>query len=279
MLSKFVFKLPYVIFGHGSEFNQKNIFSKKFISVTYSNADLVIFNSFYTKGLAEDIGIRNRRNIVIPLGGDDEVFDIRKYDKDNLKIKFNLDRKIIILSVGSLRLLKGHKIVINAIDILRREIPSIIYFIIGEGPEQKKLWELVQKLKLEKYIKIVGALTWAELVKYYAMCDIFILNSVYEKNNRQESFGIVFIEAALMGKPVIGTRTGGIAEVIEHEKTGILIQPNSVYETVDGLKKLISNVKFANKLGENGYIKAKKNYTWRNVALQTNFYLKKYFEN
>jgi len=115
------------------------------------------------------------------------------------------------------------------------------------------------------------------LPEYYALCDFFILNSTKAPNGDVEGFGIVLVESGLMGKPVIGTKGCGIVEIIEHNKTGLLIEKDSIKDTTSAIRVLLKDVKLRKSFGQNFYLKAIKTLTWKAVAHNTNNEINSYF--
>jgi glycosyltransferase involved in cell wall biosynthesis len=81
-----------------------------------------------------------------------------------------------------------------------------------------------------------------------------------------EAFGIVFLEAWAVGKPVIGARAGAIPWVIREEQDGLLVAPGNVTETAASIERLIGNPEMGRRLGANGYAKVQAQYTVEHIA-------------
>ena len=94
----------------------------------------------------------------------------------------------------------------------------------------------------------------------YTDCDIFVLPSMVE------SFGIVFLEAWICGKPVIGCRTGPVASVITEEQDGLLVRCGNVEELAAAIMRLLRDADLRNKLGSKGREKVLKQYTWDKIV-------------
>jgi phosphatidylinositol alpha-1,6-mannosyltransferase len=279
IIGKYLFKTPYVMMGHGSEFLYKNIILKFFIRLFFNHANLILSNSNFTADLIKDAKITNPNIRVIPLGADNQVYDKSKFDSKRLKHKYGYENNKILLTVGNLSIRKGHRYVIEAVRILKDEFPDILYLIIGKGKEQERLKSLIKKYNLEEHVKLLGFIANEKLPEYYALCDLFILNSTIAPNGDIEGFGIVLVESGLMGKPVIGTRGCGITEVIDDCKTGILIDMDNYQQTAEAIKSLLSDELFMKRMGENFYLKASKILTWKAVAEKTNTEIKSIIHN
>lgn len=277
LMAKAIWNIPYVMMGHGSEFLYKNLFLRFFIKLFFNRADLILTNSNFTADLIQGAGILNKNIKIIPLGADDEMYEKNRYNVNRLKNNYGFENREILLTVGNLSIRKGHKYVIEAVHMLRNIFPDLLYLIIGRGKELENLTEMIEELKLKKHVKIVGFVPYEILPEYYALCDIFILNSSIAPNGDIEGFGIVLVEGGLMGKPVIGTKNCGISEVIDHFKTGLLVEMNNSEETAAAIEQLLKNKKLRTSLGDNFYLKAKNSLTWRAVSQKTDRTIKSFF--
>jgi glycosyltransferase involved in cell wall biosynthesis len=148
--------------------------------------------------------------------------------------------------------------------------------------EMKGLYELIQainkvpsaKLKIigEKgvlkgnNIQYLGTKNSKEVAHEIQNCNVVVLPS----RTNVESFGMVLIEAMACRKPVIGTRTGGITEVIRNGVDGITTPTGNPSALAKALKRILTNQKFASSLAKNGFEKAGSMYTWQKKAIETN---------
>jgi phosphatidylinositol alpha-1,6-mannosyltransferase len=266
---KKLYNIPYVIIGHGSEFLPLNFLHDLQIRLFYSFSDLIIPNSNFTKKLIEKTSISNKNITVINPGADDLLYDYKKYPRNEL------DKKVI-LSVGALSIRKGHKHVIDAVEVLSNRLEKFEYWIIGKGPEEANIKEYIKNKKLENYVKLIGFVPTKELPIYYSRADIFILNSSDNDPFQVEGFGIVLIEANLMGIPVIGSKNSGMEDAIENGFNGFLIDTKNPQEIAETIKILLSDDKKARKMGLNGYTRAKAKFTWKITVEQINSHLEKH---
>jgi len=215
------FKLPYMITEHMGPFpfksyiNNKNILKKIIISI--ENADKVIAVS---KSLKKDINkhIPNKQIEVVPNFIDESKYVISEIKKD----------KIVFLTIGSLGNQKGIDLLINAIALVKDLIKDAKFIIIGDGPNKSEYKKLVNELKISNLIEFKGTILRDKIVNEFNKCDIFVLPS------RHESFGIVYIEALAMGRPIIATKCGG-PEMIVNDLNGLLINTDNI----DSLSKAI----------------------------------------
>jgi glycosyltransferase involved in cell wall biosynthesis len=151
---------------------------------------------------------------VIPLGTDIERFLSDTDSTQIKKIKRENGPTPLILFVGCFRYYKGLHLLISAM----KDVPAKL-FLIGSGPEEFRLRNLVEKKSLDRKIFFLGELPDAEVNLYYQACDIFVLPS----HLRSEAFGMVQLEAMCCRKPVISTELGtGTSFVNINQQTGII---------------------------------------------------------
>ncbi len=115
------------------------------------------------------------------------------------------------------------------------EVPGPGLLIIGEGPERPQLESLVTDLKLDDRVRFTGQLERAKFLAYLADADALILNSTHE------GLPHVVLEAMALGKPVIATRVGGIPELIEDRKNGLLVASGNRSELAGALRQLTAD--------------------------------------
>jgi L-malate glycosyltransferase len=126
----------------------------------------------------------------------------------------------VITSVAMLLPEKGIQYLIRALPRTISSFPNIILLIVGVGYYESELRRISQELNVESYIRFLGLRNNVERI--FAGSDLVIVPSVW-----QEAFGLSIVEAMISQKPVIATKVGGIPELLEHMKTGFLIEANS----------------------------------------------------
>ena len=131
-----------------------------------------------------------------------------------------------------------------------REFPEVKYRIIGEGPQQLELKSLAAELGLSASVEFQGRVSDEELRQAIADCTVFAMPS-RELPGDAEGFGIVFLEAAALGKPSIAGRSGGISDAVIHEETGLLVNPNDPADVAGAVLRLLKDPALASTLGAN----------------------------
>ena len=158
----------------------------------------------------------------------------------------------IILSVARLVEKKGIKYGILAIKELINEFPTIQYRIVGSGPLESELKELVNSLNLTAHVKFLGNLDGESLMHELEKAAIFVLPCVQAKNGDRDVWPVALQEAMIAKVPVISTTVGGIPELIEHGKEGYLVEPGNVKQLAGAIRTLLRDSELRNKMGELG---------------------------
>ena len=162
---------------------------------------------------------------------------------------------------------KNHEALIRAFAKVVKNIPEALYRIIGEGPMESQLKELVSALGLVDKVIFLGSVPGSELAAYYYSCDVFVMVSKEIKERGEvEGFGIVFLEAAACARPVIGSKGGGIADAVIDGDTGILVDPSNEDEIARAIVRVLQDEELANRLGENGRRRAETELTIENFG-------------
>ena len=115
--------------------------------------------------------------------------------------------------------MKGHKFLVEAIGEIIKHRKDILCIIAGTGSQKNNLRKLIKKLDLQDYVKLVGEKPHNEIPVWINACDIFVLPSLNEGNPT------VMFEVLGCGKPFIGTKVGGIPEIINSDEYGFLVKP------------------------------------------------------
>ncbi len=165
---------------------------------------------------------------------------------------------LFVAGLGRAEKNKGLHILIDAIKLLHKKVPDLQLVVVGGGDMRGEYERYVQQIGLQENVTFKGRLDTAELVPEFQQSDIFVLPSL----TPAESFGMVLIEAMACGKPVIGSISGGIPLVIDHEKTGLLVESGNAQALAFAIKRLLDDPVFARQLSVAGLDKARTKYNW-----------------
>ena len=196
---------------------------------------------------------------LIPNGIDLKSYNPVQYDELEEKYKITKD-DVLIVSIARIVWLKGLEYAIEAILQVSKIInKSIKYMIIGPIQDYNyysTLNKQIQRLGLQDNVIFTGH--YADLsLKLPALTrsDIFLVPSLHE------SFGMVVLEAMAMGKPIVASNIEGIACILEHMNTGILVNPTQPNEIANAITTLLFNPELCKKLSENASCTVNK-YDW-----------------
>jgi glycosyltransferase involved in cell wall biosynthesis len=139
----------------------------------------------------------------------------------------------VVLSVGNLIPTKGHALLIRAAAALAGEFPDLNWEIIGDGPEIARLQTLCAQLQVLAKVRFLGRQSRKQVAAAMQRCTVFALPSRYE------GLGCVYLEAMSTGKPAIGCRNQGIAEVIQDRWNGLLVSPDNQEELTLAISALL----------------------------------------
>ncbi len=199
------------------------------------------------------LNILSERISVIPNGHNPELF--RPISTESARKELGLPQEAkMILSVGHLEWEKGHKYLIKSMGRLAGCEDATCY-IVGSGSQENELANEINKSNLKDRIKLVGAKPYSEIPLWMNACDIFVHPSIHEGNPN------VMFEALGCGKPVVGTRVGGIPEIIINSNLGIIVEPKDP----EGLAKSMAQA-LETHWDRDYILKYAENFTWDKTA-------------
>jgi rhamnosyl/mannosyltransferase len=224
------------------------IYKDSIRKLIFKTVDRIIIPS---KMMLEDASLRRYKNkiVVIPHGINFKSHKKEEHKKFRVLFVGKLDKKMIF---------KGLNYLIKAMTEINENIELIV---VGDGDIKEYYKKLVKKLKIKVPIKFLGYIKENELYEWYSKVDCLALPSI----SRQESFGLVALEAMSMGLPVIVTNVCGISPIVKESESGIIIEPKKPEQIANSIRKLYNDKKLMKKLGKNA-LKTAKNYSWRKVA-------------
>lgn len=189
----------------------------------------------------------------------------------NIETYFPVDKwpvKKKVLFVGAMNRGHDHK----GVDVLLRAFRDVSKFhkdasliLVGTGDMVEYYQKMARDLKISESVTFKGAVDEETLIDIYR--DSYVL--VLPTKTIAEGFGMVLIEANACGKPVIGSRIGGIKYVIKDGETGLLVPPGDPDALADAIIHLLENPSLARMMGKKGRKMVEQNYKWQKVAEAT----------
>lgn len=264
------FNIPFVVYAYGNEIlgAMQNDWPKPRLAL--QRADRVLAISHFTADLVQKAGVAPDRIEIVHPGCDVGRFQ-PLHPRTNLRQKLLGGRykDKVILTVGNLVARKGHDMVIRALPRLRQTIPNVTYLVVGDGPYSTQLETLAVGIGVRDRVIFAGKVPEEDLPDIYALSDVFVMPSREQLDVCDaEGFGIVFLEANACGKPVVGGRSGGIPDAIMDEVTGLLVNPHDPTDIANALTRLLTDRHFAHRLGQQGRLRAVRDFNWEKVCGQ-----------
>lgn len=257
-------KLPYFVILHGYDITlaKRSVWKRYWLKKILNKSKHIIVNSNFTKNEVLSIGIKENKITIVNPCPNFVKMQINETERQIIKNELDLHHKRILLSVGRLIPRKGFDKVIEALPQVIKQIPNLIYLIVGNGSDDKRLEKLAEELGVLKNITIVRDVPDTNLPAYYSLADIFIMPSRIINKSDVEGFGIVYLEANLLGKPVIAGKSGGVEDAVIDNQTGLLVDPEDVNGIAIAIIKLFTDQNLANTLGVQGKERVINEFCW-----------------
>jgi glycosyltransferase involved in cell wall biosynthesis len=255
----FLIRKPMIITSHGTDIRilERSGLSSQLAGLVYRRAKYVTtVSSFLKERLDKTLELEPEKVKVIPMPVTPEVFKPTPLRNEGVRL---------ILCVARFTPQKGLDFFLQACRILKEKSIDFKAKIIGEGPLKNFLQEQITSLNLEDRIVLLDILPQEKLNLLYAESYLCVLPSV------EEGFGLVLVEAQMCQRPVIGTRSGGIIDIIEDGKSGILVPPKDPVNLASAMERILTDQDLAHRLAEGGYQSALAKFSPEAV-------LKKYLE-
>lgn len=177
--------------------------------------------------------------------------------------------KVVILTVGRLHPRKGQLHTLRALQMLRPEIRARIEYWIVAGQVKGRYDSLLQAAAAqhpELTVRFLGNVGEADLPGVYEQADIFAMTSI-NYGHSVEGFGLVYLEAAAYGLPVVAHDVGGVSEAVADGVTGLLVPPHRPAQLAAAFEKLIGDGELRRRLGAAGRQWASRNRWTKSAEL------------
>jgi colanic acid/amylovoran biosynthesis glycosyltransferase len=211
----------------------------------FSQGDLFLPISDYWKRRLMKLGCPQDKLIIHHMGVDIDRFELRLRGLDS-------GEKVNVLTVARLIPKKGLEYSIRAVARTLDVYPNIRYEIVGDGPMQKELENLVASLGVERQVSLSGWKVGAELAVSLRKAHIFLLHSVTDSEGNMEGIPVSLMEAQAVGLPVVSTYHSGIPELVSNEKSGFLVPEKDVVAMAQRLEYLVKHPDVWANMGREG---------------------------
>jgi glycosyltransferase involved in cell wall biosynthesis len=209
------------------------------------SVDAIVAISQGVQGALQAGGVPSSHITVIPSGIDTARFAITAQQRTQQRATQGIaPDTYVVLAVGALAERKGHTTLLQAAALLQHRDVRFRYVICGDGPLRVSLESQAQTLGLTDNVQFPGFC--ADVTNYLAVADVFAHIPLWE------GLGVAVIEALAAGLPVIASRVGGIPELIEHERSGLLVPPQEPAILAAAIERMIHHLPWAKTLGTQG---------------------------
>lgn len=243
-----------------SEVKQKQLLLRFFWKIIHKSPNHITAISAFLANRAEKLGIPSERITIIPNGVDLSLVP------QNIEATENR-----VVCVARLSWEKGLNYLVSAWPEVLQSVPEARLVLVGEGDKRPEIESLIKDLNLSGSIELLGNLPHLRVLEEIKKSKVFVCPSL------AEGLGIVFIEAQACGVPPIGTRVGGIPDVIKDGENGLLIEPKNSQAIATAVIKLLSDQDLRQRLTQNALASVKK-FDWIDVVGQVNDLYKKITE-
>ncbi|MFJ1846536.1 glycosyltransferase family 4 protein [Streptomyces sp. NPDC088146] len=224
--------------------------------------DVVTYLGQYTRARIEpSLGPRARMSRLVP-GVDAQVYRPDAGAGLDLRTELGLRDERVILCMARLVPRKGQDMLIQAMPLIRREVPDAVLVVVGRGPDEARLRKLALRHG-EGAVRFVGGKSHTETPAYYAAADVFAMPCRTRKAGLEaEGLGIVFLEAAASGLPVVVGDSGGAPDTVLDGRTGRIVDGTDTTAIAGALTRILLDADLAAEMGAAGRAWARESWSW-----------------
>jgi phosphatidylinositol alpha-1,6-mannosyltransferase len=253
-----------ICIAHGMEFPAQ-LEAKKHqrITKTLARADLILANSEFTAQRARPYTPDFTRLHTLHPGVN---LPIQANESEQAKAKDWLgEHSPILITVGRIEARKGQDKIIEIMPKLLAEHPNALYLIAGSGPLQDSLVARVKELGLGASVRLCGRVSDGERSALLHKADVFAM-PCRAVGDSVEGFGIVYIEAAMLGLPSLAGHAGGAGDAVIDGHTGLLCNGDSEEDVYLSIIKMLSDQLTLKTMGQNAQQRAQAELQWPQIA-------------
>ena len=272
---KHVFRKPLIATVHSTEIGRRNgihLDYERMIHeteswLTYEAWKVICCSNYMVSHVKWAFNLPQDKLVMIPNGVNTEEFakfrDVEKNgDFNAFRRRFALPEEKLVLFVGRLVYEKGVHVLVNAVPKVLEKV-NAKFVIVGNGYMKESLSNIVKNMGFAHKVIFTGFVDEETLRKLQICADVSVVPSLFEP------FGIVALEAMAAKTPVVVSDTGGLSEIVEHDKTGVKVYPNNPDSLAWGITKVLLDKSYADYIRTNAYRKICEKYNWNLISQQT----------
>ncbi len=232
--------------------------------------EAVMCNSAYTRARLAEMGLPPQILHVVPGGVDTDAFR----PAEPARRGGEPDSEIILGAAGNLKPIKGFHLAIEALARLAGEWPGLSLLIAGEGGERPALERRAAELGIGDRVRLLGDLSLEEMPAFYRRLDLYLQPSVPIHQAQsgvrlEESMGRALAEAQASGLPVIGSRSGGIPEMVDDGNSGLIVEHGDAGALAAAINSLLRQPDLRARMGAAARSRAVEHFSWEAVVAVT----------
>ncbi|MFA6524964.1 MAG: glycosyltransferase family 4 protein [Patescibacteria group bacterium] len=269
-LLKLITRKPVFVTAHGLDVTYSRFRYQKLVAPFLKKMDRVFAVSQNTVEECVKRGVKRKKCKFVPNGVAVPANE-NEFQRNDLEkfIDLSLDNRKVLLSLGRLIPRKGVEWFIS--EVFEKLPSEVIYIVVGEGANREEIEHSVHERGLGNRVFIVGRVGDREREMLFQTADIFVMPNIRVEGD-VEGFGIVAIEAAIQGLPVVASNIEGINDAIIEGHNGFLVESGNAQAFEDKIRDILDNVNL-NELSEQVSEYTKQNYSWEHVS---DLYLKEF---
>ncbi|MBP7040903.1 MAG: glycosyltransferase family 4 protein [Anaerolineaceae bacterium] len=251
LLTRRSHKLPCVVTVQGSDVFKtltKPVI-RQMVGLALRKAGKVIALSQALKAAALEFGLKDEHVVVIPNG-----INISQFPYAALE-----EKKTQVLFVGSLIERKGPLYLLQAMRLVHQSLPEANLVLVGEGDERARLEQFIAENAMADYVCLAGTQSQSAVSSLMRESRLFVLPSI------EEGQGVVLMEALASGTPCVGSRVGGIPDVVT-EDVGRLVEPGDVNGLAEAIRAYLTDTELWQKASAAGRQRVLEYYDWNHLA-------------
>ncbi len=260
------FKIPYLVFSHGTDISAVGATKKKkmaALKIAKQSARVIVnSNNLEQRLLTAFPALEGHTSVLYP--SPSEAFSERPDQSviDEMRAKYGLQGKHVMLTISRFVHGKGFQYLVPAVAEILTRVPHLVWFVVGNGEEKQKILADIRKHNLQNIVRFIGEVPHEELQLYYHLADQFVLLT-HPYNNMEEGLGLVFLEAASAGLPIVAGKSGGVEEAVKDGVTGVIVDVlNNPQRVVEEVVSFFEDKEKAHKYGEAGKKRMAEEFVW-----------------
>jgi len=182
----------------------------------------------------------------------------------------------VLLFVGQLEERKGAPVLVQACKLLVERNVPFQCVLVGSGPQRELVEQLVDQHGLRHAVSLAGVVLQEHLREYLDRASVFVMPCVRARSGDMDGIPVVLMEAMAMEIPVVSTWLSGIPELVKHEQSGLLVEPQDARSLADAIQRLLEDQELCARLGKNGRTQVLQEFDIRKCAEQLAMLFGKY---